>query len=364
MNGGKNAGGTHKGGEEDKEKAMNVLLTSAGRRTYMVDYFKKAVNAAGGGLVCAANSENAPALTVADIAFLTPLIYDRDYIPRLLEFCRMQKIDLLVPLFDIDLPILSGNREKFAQIGTTVVVGDLGGLKICNDKWETVQFLQTRGTAVPKSWLSAQQAADAMRRGEVEELVIKPRWGMGSIGVFFAEQPDEVPMLGKLCERRIGTSYLKYETAATPDQGVLYQERIRGQEFGMDVVCDLEGNYRTAWMREKISMRAGETDVARTLHSPEMEQIARRISLPGQRGNLDVDMIERDGVYYLFDMNERFGGGYPFSHMAGADLPAALIAWAQGKQPADGWDLVCEDEVFYKDMKICHAGNKKIEDIQ
>lgn len=334
---------------------MNVLLTSAGRRSYMVHYFKKAIEMTGGGLVCAANSEKSPALAVADLALITPLIYDPSYIPCLLDFCRKKQIDLLIPLFDIDLPVLSRNREKFAQIGTTVVVSDLKGLKVCNDKWETVQFLKSRDLKTPKSWISAQQAADAMSKGEVKMLVVKPRWGMGSIGVFFAQEPDEVLLLGKLCERRIQASYLRYESTQTPEQGVIYQEYIQGQEYGMDVVCDLEGNLRAVWVRQKIAMRAGETDVARMVRRPKIEEIGRRILLPGQIGNLDVDLIERDGEYYLFDMNARFGGGYPFSHMAGADLPLALVAWAEGKQPAVGWDRVCTGEVFYKDIQICRV---------
>ena len=46
---------------------MNVLLTSAGRRSYLAEYFKEALAMAGrGGLVHAANSQPGPAFPAAD----------------------------------------------------------------------------------------------------------------------------------------------------------------------------------------------------------------------------------------------------------------------------------------------------------
>ena len=31
-------------------------------------------------------------------------------------------------------------------------------------------------------------------------------------------------------------------------------------------------------------------------------------------------------------MNARFGGGYPFSHMGGCNLPKAIVDWVKGKK--------------------------------
>jgi carbamoyl-phosphate synthase large subunit len=46
----------------------------------------------------------------------------------------------------------------------------------------------------------------------------------------------------------------------------------------------------------------------------------------------------------VLELNPRFGGGYPFTHRAGANLPAALIAWAAGETIDPRW-LVMQPDV-------------------
>ena len=66
---------------------MNILLTSVGRRSYLVNYFKKELK--GDGLVHVMNSSDiSPAFVVADRAVVSPLIYDPEYIPFLLNYCK------------------------------------------------------------------------------------------------------------------------------------------------------------------------------------------------------------------------------------------------------------------------------------
>ena len=100
---------------------MNILFTSVGRRTYLVEYFKEALN--GEGKIYVANSDaNSPAFLVADESVVSPLIYDEKYIPFLLDYCKNNEISAIISLFDIDLPILSKNKELFKQNGITVDV--------------------------------------------------------------------------------------------------------------------------------------------------------------------------------------------------------------------------------------------------
>ena len=51
-------------------------------------------------------------------------------------------------------------------------------------------------------------------------------------------------------------------------------------------------------------------------------------------------------------MNARFGGGYPFSHIAGVNLPKAVIAWLNNEKCKKEWLEAKYSVVAHKDIKI------------
>ena len=111
---------------------MNILLTSAGRRTYMIEYFKQALN--GTGKVFASNSILTYTLEQADEYVLTPNIYDDSYISFLIDYCKQKAISAVISLFDIDLPVLAKNKALFSKEGIKLIVSDYDVTQICNDK--------------------------------------------------------------------------------------------------------------------------------------------------------------------------------------------------------------------------------------
>jgi len=78
-------------------------------------------------------------------------------------------------------------------------------------------------------------------------------------------------------------------------------------------------------------MRGGETDSAVTVDEPRLRELGEQIAAGlGHIANLDVDVFLTDNGPHVLEMNPRLGGGYPFSHLAGANLPAAIVAWLRG----------------------------------
>ncbi len=314
---------------------MDILFTSAGRRGYLLRWFRTALR--GEGRLHAANSTpDAPAFAEADVRLVTPLIHDPGYIGFLLDHCLEHQIRAIIPLFDIDLPVLAAARDRFAEIGTEVVVAPPEGVAICNDKWLTHRFLEENGFDTPRSFIHLQAVQQAIAADELAfPIMVKPRWGMGSIGVYKAETLAELNVFHDRVQREVERTYLRFESAATPGETVLMQGCIDGVEHGLDVVNDLHGRHVVTFVKRKLAMRSGETDSAITLDDQELRTLgARMAALLKHRGNLDMDVFRtKVGGLVVLEMNARFGGGYPFSHLAGGDLPRAMVAWLRGEEP-------------------------------
>ena len=311
---------------------MNLLFTSAGRRGYVLRYFKEELD--GSGTVHAANSKEInSAFLDADCTTITPLIHDREYISYLLDYCQKKQIKAIIPLFDLDVPVIAMHRDEFLKIGVTLVNSPIEVAKICNDKWKTYLFLKKNGFRVPQTFTKLEKAKEAIHQGELTfPIVLKPRFGMGSIGLYMAENIDELSVLYTITCRDIQRTYLKYESKGPRDGLVLMQQMLSGQEYGLDVVNDLKGAYAATFVKKKIAMRAGETDVAMTVDSQSLSDLGQKLSLSlCHYANLDVDVFLVEGKPYVLEMNARIGGGYPFSHIAGANLPRAVISWINGQ---------------------------------
>lgn len=313
---------------------MNILFTCAGRRTYLLKYFKEQLG--GNGLIVGTDMQlTAPALTAADIKEQVPAVYAPDYINRTLEICRQHKIKALICLNDLELPILAENRNCFEEIGVKVIVSTPEVIDICFDKYLTAQYVESLGLNTPKTFINYADAIAALDTGELKfPLVLKPRWGSGSIGIEFVNNMEELKETYAMLLKKIKKTILA--TASQGEEYILIQEKIDGQEYGLDVMNDLDGKHRAVSVKKKLAMRAGETDKAQTVDNAEIRAIGRTLGANLHHiGNLDVDVFERDGKYYILELNPRFGGGFPFSYEAGVNFPKAIIEWLKGNEIED-----------------------------
>jgi carbamoyl-phosphate synthase large subunit len=325
---------------------VNVLLTCVGRRLPTVRAFKAALGTDDRVVACDADPF-APGLEAADAGFLVPGVDDPGYCDALLELCRAERIGLLIPTFEVELPLLAIGRERFVAIGTLPLVSSLAVINTCFDKLATARFLVDRGVAVPRTFAALDEAIDAVVRQELTfPVVVKPRWGVSSIETEFPEDVAELRMTYALARMRLARTFLAEISASDPEHSVLIQEHLGGDEFGLDIINDLNGRYVCTFARRKLRMRAGQTDRAVTVHDAKLDRLGEVIGTAlGHVGILDCDVFVDDRGVHVIDLNPRFGAGYPFSHRAGANLPAALVAWAEGREPDADWLTVEPDVV-------------------
>ena len=329
--------------------AINILFTCAGRRNYLINYFKEAIK--GQGKIFAVDMNlSAPAMVDADTAILVPSIYDDNYIDTLKRIIETHKIDAVISLNDLELPILSKHKAELESTGTKVIISSEHVIDIAFDKVETFKFLKHIGLNTPQTYTTIEDTKQALNKGLLNfPLVVKPRWGSASIGIDFPETFEELDLAFKLQQMKLRRSILNTVSEHDFNNAILIQEKMNGKEFGMDIVNDFEGNYYGTFVREKISMRSGETDKAMSVIDNRFNTIGQTISKHLKHiGSLDCDVFIANEKLYVLELNPRFGGGYPFSHEAGINTAAIYIEWLKGQSNVDKFNQYRAGVLFSK----------------
>lgn len=276
---------------------------------------------------------SAPALQVADVKIQVPAVYADDYIDVTLDICKKYSINALISLNDLELPILAEQKSRFEALGVKAIVSDPPIIDIAFDKYKTSQWVESLGLKAPMTYVQLSDAKKAIVSGDIHfPLFLKPRWGSGSIGLETVEDTLELDEVYQQLYKKIKKTILA--TASVGKDYILIQEKLTGKEYGLDVMNDLDGNFVTVSVKQKLAMRAGETDKAVTVDLPEVREIGATIGRNLKHiGNLDVDIMQREnGDYCVLELNPRFGGGFPFSYEAGVNLPKAIIEWTKGNK--------------------------------
>lgn len=306
--------------------SLTILFSSAGRRVELMNCFRE--DAAELGLpvrILAADSNPrmSAACQAADRSFAVPRCLDADFIPRMRSLCAEQRVDLVVPTIDTELPVLAHARADFGREGTRVAVSSEAVVAMARDKLRTARFLAEHGLSSPRTLPLADLLADPTA---LEFPVILKRIdGSSSIGLHEARTPEEVRAL-----------------ALEPARYVA-QEKWSGREYTVNLFFDQAGRLRTAVPHLRCETRGGEVSKGRTERVPALQELARQLAacLPGAAGALCFQSIVReDGTAMIFEINARFGGGFPLAHRAGARFSRWLLEEAAGRPVTaqDDWE--------------------------
>lgn len=343
---------------------MNILITCAGRRNYLINYFKEVLKNKG-KVIAIDMSLSASALADADTVYQVPSIYNCEYINTLKNIIKKDHVKAMISLNDIELPILSNHKMELETLGTKVLISDETIIETCYDKWKSYLFFKHNGLYTPKTYLDCNSALASVNSGEITfPLIVKPRWGSASIGIYIVESEEELKLTCQFLKLKLRkTSASNAHTTFDVDKSLIIQEKITGQEYGMDILNDFKGNHYASFVRKKLGMRSGETDRAISVINEEFSKQGRIIgNAMGHVGNMDCDFFVYNEKVYFIEMNPRFGGGYPFSHNAGVNIPGIYVAWLEGDKNIDRFNQYKDSVGFAKYDQMVKLGNYYKED--
>ena len=281
---------------------VNFLILSVGTRNKIVQYFKRTIT--NGSVIATDMSPIAPALYEADRHYLVPRITEEGYIDRILEICKKEKISGVTSLIDPELSLLAEHKAAFDAIGVTIIGSDFACCERSLDKYEMYQWLCANGYHCARSYMDPAAFFADVERGEISYPVfVKPAKGSASISISKANDRETVELL------------------CSHGENMMIQEFLNGQEIGADVYIDLiSKKVVSIFTKKKIVMRAGETDKAVSFKDPKLfELITEFAEKSGFTGQIDIDIFEINGEYYISEVNPRFGGGYPHAYESGCD---------------------------------------------
>ena len=284
---------------------MNILILSAGTRNKIVQYFKKTVGE-DGKVIATDMSKLAPAVYEADKFYQVPRMTDAGYIDIIFDICK----NAVLTLIDPELSLLAKYKENFARLGVTVIGSSYELCERALDKMQMFLWLTRHGYKCAKSYVDKDKFYEDINAGIINYPVfVKPVRGSASIAISKVYDKETIELLFKKSDN------------------LMIQEFLNGQEIGADVYIDmLSGEIVSIFTKKKLLMRAGETDKAVSFKDEKLfDLIEKFVRDSGWRGQIDIDIFEINGEYYISEVNPRFGGGYPHAYECGCNHMALIL---------------------------------------
>ena len=287
----------------------NILLTNVGRRGKLVKNFKDSLGNSC-KLVATDNWSVAPAIFMSDNYYITKKISEKGYIEEVLDICKKENINAVSTLIDPEIAILSENRDKFIEKGILPLCPEKETARLCFDKFAMFEYLTKHSIPTVLTFNDLESFTIAYKQGSIKfPVFIKPRTGSGSVGA---------QKINTLDELNIVFNEGKFD--------YIIQEFMDCEDFDADVYVDAITNEAVSiFSKRKIETRIGGASKTISFKDENLFRFIEEIvKLFKFYGPIDMDFFNKNGKYFLSEINPRFGGAYLNAFGAGVDFPKMI----------------------------------------
>jgi carbamoyl-phosphate synthase large subunit len=290
----------------------SVLLTCAGQRVDVVRAFREALDGLGweGDVVAVDANPLSPALMKADRGIVVPPASSPDYVPALADLVSAHGVRAVLPLADLDNVELVARRELLERAGAALLLPDLAVAEAMFDKYRCHEALLAAGLPSPDTWIP-----EELPGRPPLPLLVKRRWGYASRDIYRCDTLAQVRFF--------------VEYAGVP---VIVQRFCPGEQFSIDILCDLEATAVNVIPRTMIESKGGESIKGMTIADPRLTDLGRRVA-EGLRlvGPATIQCFDEPEGLPVTDINCRFGGAFPLPLAAGSRYPELVLRIASGE---------------------------------
>lgn len=269
-------------------------------------------------------------LQMCDTYYKVPRGNDPSYVEALLDICRSEKVDILLPIMSVELNSLALNRERFKQIGTIVSVSEPEPLTIANNKLKLFNFMTMHH--IPCANYSAVHSLAEFEQ-EIHKMgyphkciCVKTVDGSGSRG--FRILDEHRSKLDSFLNDKPTSAYLTFsemksilsEADIFPE--LMLMEYLPGREYTVDLLAD-HGKVLYSGCRMSLHMDNSIMIDGVVVDNKEINLLCNEVvSRLGLDGNIGFDLREKeDGTPVIMECNPRITAGIPTFYAAGLNLP-------------------------------------------
>ncbi|EOZ5446191.1 ATP-grasp domain-containing protein [Campylobacter coli] len=233
-----------------------------------------------------------------DSFYMAPLSSDEKYYGFILNICKKERIDYLMPILDIDQIMFYKENLDLNEINVKVLGLSKKLACLYADKEKMNVFLAKNHFLVPKSF-----SLENIKDNEI--YFIKPKKGYGSIGADIKLGAD-IKKINDICN-------------------FLIQEICSGPEYTVE--CFRYQKFISCITRERIQAKSGVCVKAKVCHMDEIEKMVKKIAqiIPECPMFFNVQFMKnRENRFVITDINLRLAGGMSISKTAGWDEASAI----------------------------------------